>query len=64
MKWHPINPNIFAAVSSSGDILIYNLSKSTNEHVGRYNASHLVNEMNKNEELTALSTGMSYNLLA
>lgn len=40
-KWSPSNPNVFAVVTSGGDIVFFNLSKSLTDHAGRVAMSSL-----------------------
>ena len=61
MKWCPTNPNVFVAITSSGDILFYDLSKSTTEHISKISFTKLMNDLNhtsliNNSNTSSLST--------
>ncbi len=42
LKWSPVNPFLFAAVTSSGQILIYNIAKSLETPIATESISQLI----------------------
>eukprot|EP00595_Chromulina_sp_UTEXLB2642_P000347 CAMPEP_0196762400 /NCGR_PEP_ID=MMETSP1095-20130614/1844_1 /TAXON_ID=96789 ORGANISM="Chromulina nebulosa, Strain UTEXLB2642" /NCGR_SAMPLE_ID=MMETSP1095 /ASSEMBLY_ACC=CAM_ASM_000446 /LENGTH=436 /DNA_ID=CAMNT_0042113173 /DNA_START=647 /DNA_END=1953 /DNA_ORIENTATION=- len=46
VKWCPVNPALFAAITSSGDIVLYLLTKSTTEYVERISVNKAYSDSN------------------
>lgn len=61
VKWSPVNVNVFAAVTSSGDVLIYNLGKSISEHIVKLELAQVMSDINNT---TIPSSGNSGTVLS
>jgi dynein intermediate chain, cytosolic len=60
VKWHPTNPNAFAAVTSSGELLVYDLRRDAVEPVERI----VVNKLWSESQSTAAATSTGAAALA